>query len=72
MNIGKPIILIGIAIVIIGLIVYFFGDKLSWLGKLPGDIRIENEKSKIFIPITTMILLSAILNLVLWLIKKYL
>lgn len=55
---GKYIILIGAIIIIAGVIIYFFHDKLNWLGKLPGDIRIEKENFKFYFPITTMIILS--------------
>lgn len=34
---------------------------LSWFGKLPGDIRIESERSRTFIPLTSMIILSMVL-----------
>ncbi len=60
---GKIIILIGIAIVIIGAIVYFFGDKLHFIGNLPGDIRIEKDNFRFYFPITTMLLLSLLLNM---------
>ncbi|MDQ6755394.1 MAG: DUF2905 domain-containing protein, partial [Bacteroidota bacterium] len=53
---GKYIILIGAIIIIAGVIIYFFHDKLNWLGKLPGDIRIEKENFKFYFPITTMII----------------
>lgn len=67
---GKTIIFIGIAIVVIGIIVWLFGDKLRWLGKLPGDIRIERENFRFYMPITTMILLSIVLSGILWLIRQ--
>ncbi|PLB87255.1 DUF2905 domain-containing protein [Dysgonamonadaceae bacterium] len=67
---GKILIAIGIIILIVGIILFFFGDKLSFLGHLPGDIRIERENFRFYFPITTMILLSAILSLVLWIIRK--
>lgn len=57
-NLGKIIILVGAALMLIGLIYYFAGDKLNWIGRLPGDIKIEGEGTKIYFPITTMILLS--------------
>ncbi|MCF8308878.1 MAG: DUF2905 domain-containing protein [Bacteroidales bacterium] len=69
---GKYIIMIGIAIVFIGLIIYFLGDKLDWVGRLPGDIRIERENFKFYFPITSLILLSAILNLILFFIRRFL
>ncbi|GGF48596.1 DUF2905 domain-containing protein [Echinicola rosea] len=62
---GKWIIGIGLAIVAIGLIVYSVGDKLHWLGRLPGDIHVERENFSFYFPITTMILASIIISLIL-------
>jgi len=58
------IIAIGLLLVVGGLIYYFFGDKLKWIGNLPGDIKIDNGNTKVYFPITTMILLSVVLNVV--------
>lgn len=69
--IGKYIIFLGIAIVVVGLVVYFFSDKLSWLGRLPGDIRVEKENFRFYFPITTMILLSVFVSLILWIVRKF-
>jgi hypothetical protein len=69
-TIGKYMIIIGLIIVLTGLVVYFSGDKFSWLGHLPGDIRIVKENTKIFIPVTTMILLSILLTLLINLLRK--
>lgn len=69
---GKYIILIGLAVVAVGILVYFLSDKLHWLGRLPGDIRIEKENFKFYFPITTMLLLSGLLNLIIWLVKRFL
>jgi hypothetical protein len=69
---GKYIIGIGILIIVIGAIVYFFGDKLHWIGRLPGDIRVEKENFRFYFPITTMILTSLLLTLIVNLIKKFL
>jgi hypothetical protein len=54
-----------------GILWYFFSDKIQWLGKLPGDFRYEGENSKFYFPITTMLLISAVINLILWLIRKF-
>jgi hypothetical protein len=70
-NLGKILIFTGIILVIAGLIIYFAGDKLSFLGHLPGDINIRKENFRVFIPITTMILLSAVLSLILYLIRRF-
>ena len=71
-NAGKYIIAFGVIIVIVGVIIYFFGDKLHCLGRLPGDIRIEKENSRFYFPITTMILFSLVLTVLINLIKKFL
>ncbi|WP_439556743.1 DUF2905 domain-containing protein [Dyadobacter sp.] len=69
---GKYLILIGLAVVLIGIVVYFLSDKLHWLGRLPGDIRVEKENFRFYFPITTMLLLSGLLNLVIWLVRRFL
>ena len=71
-NTGKYILLVGGFIVLIGLVVYFFGDKLHWIGRLPGDIRVEKENVRFYFPLTTMILLSLLLTLIINLIKRFL
>ncbi len=67
---GKYIIIAGIAIVVIGIIIYFFSDKLNWIGRLPGDIRVEKENFKFYFPITTMILFSILLTIIMQIIKR--
>lgn len=70
-RLGKSIIVIGAVIIVAGIIIWLFGDKLRFLGRLPGDIRIERENFKVFIPVTTMILISIVLSLILWLIQRF-
>lgn len=69
---GKYLMLIGGAVVIIGLIVYFFHDKLHWIGHLPGDIRVEKENFRFYFPITTMILFSVLVTVVIGIIRRFL
>lgn len=69
-QLGKILITAGIILIIAGLIVYFAGDKLNWIGRLPGDIRVEKEHVRFYFPITTMIILSVVLSLLIWLIRK--
>jgi len=68
---GKWIIIIGVFIILIGVVIYFFHDKLNWIGKLPGDIKIEKENFRFYFPFTTMILFSLIISLIVQLIKKF-
>jgi hypothetical protein len=69
-QLGKILIIAGIFLIIAGLVVYFAGDKLSWIGHLPGDIRVEKENVKFYFPITTMIILSIVVFFIIWLIRK--
>ena len=67
---GKWIIGIGAIIILVGILIYFFSDKLNWIGRLPGDIRIEKENFRFYFPIVTMILFSLLGTLIIWLIRK--
>lgn len=66
---SKWLIITGIILVVAGLILHFAPGAFSWFGRLPGDIRIESGRTKIFIPITTMLIISLILTLVIRLLK---
>lgn len=61
---GKYIIAIGAILIVLGIIWYYWGDKLSFIGRLPGDIRIERDNFSFYFPITTMIIVSVLLNLI--------
>ena len=68
---GKYIILAGAGLLFLGLIIYFFHDKLNWFGRLPGDIRIEKENFKFYFPITTMVIFSLLLSILIRIIRKF-
>ena len=68
---GKWLIIAGVLIVIVGVLIYFFHDKLNWLGKLPGDIRVERDNFHFYFPITTMIVISILLTLLINLFRKF-
>ncbi len=63
-DIGKVLLLLGGTIFLLGLVLTL-GGRLPWLGRLPGDIRIEREGFNCFIPIVTSILLSLLLTVLL-------
>ena len=67
---GRLIIFLGIILIVVGLILQYAPWLVSWFGRLPGDIRIDNEKTKVFIPITSMIIVSLILTIVINIFKK--
>jgi hypothetical protein len=66
---GKMLILLGVFIILVGVLL-LVGDKLPWIGKLPGDILIKKEKFTFYFPITTSILISIILTLLFTLFRK--
>jgi hypothetical protein len=59
---------LGVALVLVGLLVW--SGALSWFGRLPGDIRIERHSVHIYIPLVSMLLVSAALSLLLYLIRR--
>ncbi len=66
---GRWLIIAGLILIIIGLIIHFVPGIFNWFGKLPGDIRIEKEQGRVFIPLTSMILISVILTILINLIR---
>ena len=64
MNIGKILILAGATILIMGIVVYFTGNKFNWFGKLPLDFSYKSENSSFYAPIGSMIIVSIILSLI--------
>jgi len=68
---GKYLIIAGGLLLAAGVFIYFFHEKLHWIGRLPGDIRIEKENFKFYFPITTMILLSIIVTILIRIFRKF-
>ncbi len=68
---GKWIIAAGVLIVVAGVIIYFFHDKLNWIGRLPGDIRVEKENFRFYFPITTMIIFSILVTVIIQVVKRF-
>jgi hypothetical protein len=62
---GKVLVAIGIIIVGIGLALQYAPWLVNWFGRLPGDINLTRDGTRVFIPITSMILLSIALTIVL-------
>jgi len=61
-GVGKFIVIIGVVTTLVGLVMWS-GFAPKWLGRLPGDIRIEREHSAFYFPIVTCIILSIVLSL---------
>ena len=67
---SKWIMIVGAILLALGAILHFTPWALNWFGKLPGDIRIENERNSIFIPITSMIIISIVVSILINLFKR--
>lgn len=62
---GKWLIIVGISLIVLGLLLHYVPWTLNWFGKLPGDIHKEHEQGAIYIPITSMIIISILITVIL-------
>ena len=62
-ELGKLLIVFGVVLVVLGLALWS-GFGASWLGRLPGDIRIERSNSTFYFPIVTCIIISVVLSII--------
>jgi hypothetical protein len=67
---GPWIIIAGLVVVLIGVAVW--AGALSWFGRLPGDIRMERESVRVYFPLVSMLVLSAVISVLLYLINRFL
>ncbi len=67
-QIGLLVILFGLILILGGALIWT--GAFSWFGRLPGDIRIESENVRVYIPITSMIVISLALSLLLGIINR--
>ena len=66
---GKILILLGVFIILAGLLL-LVGEKIPWVGRLPGDIIIKKERFTFYFPLATSIIISIILTLLFMLFRK--
>lgn len=67
-NLGRVLIVVGVVAIVVGLLVRV--GALGWFGQLPGDIRIDNGRTRVFIPVTSMILVSIVLSVLLSILRR--
>lgn len=67
-SLGLLLVFAGAALVLAGILVWVGG--LGWFGRLPGDIRVEGETTRFYIPITSMLVLSLVLSLLIALLRR--
>ncbi len=68
-GLGKILILFGVFIILIGLLLVI-GEKIPWIGRLPGDIIIKKERFTFYFPVVTCILISIILTFFFWIFRR--
>lgn len=71
-DIGKMLVILGGVLFLVGLL-FMWGPKPSWLGlgRLPGDIQYKGKNTSFYFPLTTCILISALVTVILWLISHF-
>lgn len=67
---GLMLVLAGVGLVVLGLLVY--SGALSWFGRLPGDLRWEGEHTRVYVPFASMLLLSVLLSLLAFVLRRLL
>ena len=69
MPIGKLLVLLGLGLALLGGILWLGGG--SWFGRLPGDVRVERPGFRLYMPFVSMLLLSLLLSLIMWLVRRF-
>jgi Protein of unknown function (DUF2905) len=69
MSPGTILIVIGVGLILVGLLIW--SGSLSWFGRLPGDIRIERETMRVYVPIASMLVVSLVVSLALYLVRRF-
>ena len=70
LTLGKWLMVAGATILLLGAVLHFAPGLLSWFGRLPGDIRINSERGSVFIPLTSMIIVSVVVSLLISLFRR--
>ena len=70
MSPGTILIALGVGLILVGLLIW--SGSLSWFGRLPGDIRIERETVRVYVPIVSMLVVSLAVSLALYLVRRFL
>ena len=68
-DLGRTLMLLGGILLVVGALLSFTG-RLPWVGRLPGDVSIERENFRFYFPLATSIVISIILSLLVWLIRR--
>lgn len=67
----RALVIAGLVLAALGLALWLAPSALGWLGRLPGDLRIERPNLRVYVPFTTSIVVSVVLSALLWLISRF-
>ncbi|WP_324671403.1 DUF2905 domain-containing protein [Hymenobacter sp. GOD-10R] len=71
-QLGKILVLLGLGIVLLGAFLWLGGGSLlGWFGRLPGDVRVERPGFRLYAPFVSMVLISLLLSLIMWLVRRF-
>jgi len=68
-SVGILVVVAGVVLIIGGLLIY--SGAMRWFGKLPGDIRYESDHVQFYAPIVSMLIISLILSLLFYLLRRF-
>ncbi|MBN9687730.1 MULTISPECIES: DUF2905 domain-containing protein [unclassified Corallococcus] len=66
---GLMLVVAGLGLAVVGLLVW--AGAFSWFGRLPGDIRVESGNTRIYAPLASMLLISVLLSLGAWVVRRF-
>jgi uncharacterized membrane protein YidH (DUF202 family) len=66
---GLWVVVGGVCLILIGVLIYSGG--FNWFGKLPGDIRYESDRTAVYIPLVSMLIVSLALSLIFYILRKF-
>lgn len=69
-GLGRPLIIMGLILVVAGLVITFAPKLSIWLGRLPGDINIKRDNFSFHFPLATCLIISALVSFVMWLFRR--
>lgn len=67
-SVGLLVIALGVGAVVVGVLIW--AGAFSWFGKLPGDIKLEGENTRVYIPLVSMLIVSVVLTVIVNLITR--
>ncbi|MFP2895157.1 DUF2905 domain-containing protein [Corallococcus sp. 4LFB] len=68
-SMGLMLVAAGLGLVVVGLLVW--AGAFSWFGRLPGDIRVESGNTRFFAPLASMLVISVLLSLGAWVLRRF-